>query len=53
MRRLDTRTAPRPPSRAEAELLLKKARELAAKAPQKAAMILTDWMNRNARKKAG
>ena len=48
----------KPTSRAEVELLVKKARELAKGAPQKAAIILTDWLNKprkleNLRKKAG
>ena len=36
----------KPVSRAELDLVLNKARELAKKAPQKAAMILTDWLNK-------
>lgn len=45
-------------SRAEVDLLVKKARELVKGAPQKAAIILTDWLNKprkldNLRKKAG
>jgi hypothetical protein len=50
--------AVKPNSRAELELLVKKARELAKGAPQRAAIILTNWLNRprkleNMRKKAG
>ncbi len=48
----------KPSSRAELELLIKKASELAKGSPQKAAIILTTWLGRpskleNHRKKAG
>jgi hypothetical protein len=33
-------------SRAEFDLLVEKAREMASKTPQKAAIILTDWLNK-------
>lgn len=33
-------------SRAELDLLVKKAREMAKNSPQKAAIILTDWLNK-------
>ncbi len=36
----------KPVPRAELDLILQKARELAKKAPQKAAMILTSWLNK-------
>lgn len=37
-------------TRAELDLLIQKAREVALKSPQKAAILLTDWLNRRPRK---
>ena len=36
----------KPASRAEFDLIVNKAREMAMKTPQKSAIILTDWLNK-------